>query len=488
MSDLTKLTIVEARKKLDAREISAVDLASAYLDEIRKKDGEILAYREVYEDVLEQARMADERIAAGEVATASAGSREGGSEMLGIPIAVKDIILVKGKKATAGSKILEGYVAPYDSSVISSLKKSGAVFLGRTNQDEFAMGSSGETSAYATSRNPHDLSRVPGGSSSGSAAAVAGNMAIASLGTDTGGSIRQPASLCGIVGIKPTYGTVSRYGIIALASSLDQVGPFARTVADAEIIFKVISGYDPKDSTNVPIEKRIKPNLPKNGKRLGVPRSLMREGLDKEVAENFEATLSLLAKKGYEIVDVELPNLHYSLPAYYIIQPAEASANLARFDGMKYGLSVPSASLIDVYKKTRGEGFGREVRRRILLGTYVLSSGYHDAYYGKACAVRELIKSDFVRVFREVDAIVTPTAPSPAFKVGEKMDDPVAMYLQDIFTVSGNIAGIPGISVPSGTVSVEGKDLPLGFQIFGPWFGEEMLFKIGKDVEGAGER
>ncbi len=473
MDELTKLSLVEARGKLNAREISAVELAQAYLDEIARRDHEICAYREVYDDVLQQARAADERIASSDA-----------GELLGIPIALKDVIHCKGRRLTAGSKILEGYIASYDASVVAALCCAGAVFLGRTNQDEFAMGSSGEKSAYAVTKNPHDLTRVPGGSTSGSAAAVAGNMALAALGSDTAGSVRQPAGFCGVVGFKSTYGTTSRWGLLPMANSFDQIGPLTKTVADAEIMHKVISGYDPKDATNVPKEKRVHGPLPGKGKRLGVPRSFLSTGIDAAVTGNFEDTLTKLAEKNYEIVEIDLPNLHYSLPIYYVLQPAEVSTNLSRFDGMRFGLSREGRSLLEVYEQTRSVGFGAEPQRRILLGSYVLSAGYYDAYYNKATAVRELIRGDFVRAFRAVDAIVMPSTPSPAFKIGDKGEDALAMYLCDIFTVPGNAVGIPGISVPSGTARVEGKDLPIGFQVLAPWFAEELLFAIGKDVTG----
>ncbi len=467
--DLKNLTIIKAHDMLVKKEITAVDLAKAYLAEIEKKNKDINAYIEVYDDVLEQAAEAQKRIDAG---TADV--------LTGIPIAIKDNILVKGKKASSGSKILENYTATYDAFVIKRLKEKGAVLLGRTNMDEFAMGSSTETSYYGPTKNPYDLERVSGGSSGGPAAAVAMDGALASLGSDTGGSIRQPASLCGLVGLKPTYGTTSRSGLMALASSLDQIGPFTKTVEDSKIMFEALAGKDPLDSTSVDFT----PAPVKTGKlTLGVPRAFIKEGLDKDVAENFEQSLEKLKKAGYNIVDVELPNIHYSLPTYYIIQPAEASSNLSRFDGIKYGLHKAGKNLLEDYELTRGEGFGKEVRKRIILGTYVLSAGYYDAYYNKATTVRALITEDFKKAFKNVDAVLTPTSPCPAFKIGEKTSDPLAMYLSDIFTVSVNITGLPGISVPSGMATREGKELPLGLQIIGPMWGEQTLFKVAADFE-----
>ncbi|MFZ2887038.1 MAG: Asp-tRNA(Asn)/Glu-tRNA(Gln) amidotransferase subunit GatA [Minisyncoccia bacterium] len=468
--DLSKLTIAEARRALDAKEFSALDLTNAYLDAIAAKDGQIHAYLEVWADsAREEAKKADEMIAKGQ-----------SKPLTGIPIAVKDNILIHGRIASAGSKMLSTYSASYDATVISKLKKEGAVFLGRTNMDDAAMGSSTETSYYGNTMNPHDTSRVPGGSSGGSAAAVAGNMAVAALGSDTGGSIRQPASHCGLVGLKPTYGEVSRSGLIALSSSLDQIGPLTKTVEDAQILFDGIRGHDPLDSTSLPDSQKV---AEKKIRTIGVPRAFLKEGVEKDVLELFENTLQRLATAGYEVMDVEMPNLPYSLPVYYIIQPAEASTNLARYDGIRYAFSAPADDILGVYTKTRAQGFGKEVRRRILIGTFVLSSGYSDAYYRKARAVRELIRADFTRVFEKVDAIALPTAPGPAFKIGEKASDPLAMYLEDIFSVTANLAGVPAISVPAGTVEREGKKLPVGFQLVAPHRGEGALFAIGSDVE-----
>jgi aspartyl-tRNA(Asn)/glutamyl-tRNA(Gln) amidotransferase subunit A len=379
---------------------------------------------------------------------------------------------------------LEKYRAPYDATVIKKLKEEGVVFIGRTNMDEFAMGGSTENSAFGVTKNPSDYSRVAGGSSGGSAAAVAMDGALASLGSDTGGSVREPASFCGVVGFKPTYGAVSRYGLMAMGSSLDQIGPITKTVEDAEILFKAISGKDKMDSTAGVFSNYF--DNKKNGKKLtiGVPRHFMKDGgIDKEVLENLEQSIKQFEKAGYEIKEISIPNIKYSLAVYYIIMPAEASANLARFDGVRYGLRKDGKNSIDDYFETRGVGFGKEVRRRILLGTYVLSSGYYDAYYNKANAVREVLRSDFKKVFSEADLILTPTAPSPAFKIGEK-SDPLSMYLADIFTVTANIVGVPAISLPSGFKKIDGKKLSLGIQLMSPWNREDLLFEAGKKFLG----
>ncbi len=397
----------------------------------------------------------------------------------GITIAVKDNMCLEGKEATAGSKILVGYKAPYTATALQKLLNKGATFIGRTNLDEFAMGSSTENSGFGPTKNPIDITRVPGGSSGGSAAAVASGMARAALGSDTGGSIRQPAAFCGIVGMKPTYGAVSRYGLIALGSSLDQIGPFAKTVTDAENIFNCMKGNDKHDATSFYPEE-IKKDFKKV---IGVPKGIT-NGLEQDVKENFESALEKMKSLGYEIKEIEMPNLGLSLAVYYIIQPAEASSNLARFDGIRYGLSVEGASVLDEYLKTREAGFGAEAKRRIILGTYVLSSGYHDEYYGSALIARDIIKKEFENAFKEVGAIATPTTPTPAFKFGEKTDNPVEMYLADVFTVPANIAGIPAISVPSGFVNREGVDLPLGFQLMADNYAENVLFTMGKEFLG----
>src|SRR3989338_9035444 len=469
MSDLNELSIAEAGKKLAIGEITAVELARACLAEIKKRNKDLNAYLEVFDDVEKQAEAADARRVKGE-----------SHPLLGIPLAIKDNILIEGRKVSAASKILENYVASYDATVIKKLKDAGAVFLGRTNMDEFAHGSSTENSAYGPTKNPHDESRVPGGSSGGSAAAVAANMALGALGTDTGGSVREPASFCGVVGLKPTYGAVSRSGLIAMGSSLDQAGPLARTVEDAELIFNTIQGYDPLDSTSIEIENSKSQNT--NNKRIGVPRKLLAQGLDVDVLQQFEKSLETLRAKVYEVVDIELPLAGLALAVYYVIMPAEVSANLARFDGVRYGLSLKGESLVGDYAKTRGEGFGAEVRRRIMLGTYVLSSGYYDAYFGKATAARALLRQDFSAVLKDVAVIATPTAPFPAWKIGEK-SDPLSVYLADIFTVTANLTGNPAISLQMGTVTREGKELPVGIQLTAAHGDEPALFTAGKELQ-----
>ena len=445
--DIENLTIKTAHEHLKNKDFSATELAEAFFQNADKKNKEINAYIEIFDDYKKQALLADKVIADGDI-----------SSLTGIPLAIKDNILIDGKKATAGSKILDGYVATYDATVIKKLKEMNAIFLGRANMDEFAMGGSTETSCYGPTKNPHDLTRVPGGSSGGSAAAVAMNGALAALGSDTGGSIRQPGSFCGVVGLKPTYGAVSRYGVMAMASSLDQIGTITKTVEDAELLFEAIKGHDPMDSTSATNE--VKKTYSKELKQkytIGVPTDFVyAEGVDSEVLDNFKTSLEKLKDQGHKIKEISLPNLKYSLAAYYVIMPAEASTNLARFDGVRFGLLKESDTLFSDYAKTRGVGFGKEVRRRIMLGTYVLSSGYYDAYYNKAVSVRNIIESDFKKAFEGVDIIATPTSPTPAFKIGEKSDDPLAMYLADIFTVPVNLAGIPAISVPSCFVEKEG--------------------------------
>ncbi|MCE9541606.1 Asp-tRNA(Asn)/Glu-tRNA(Gln) amidotransferase subunit GatA [Candidatus Kaiserbacteria bacterium] len=469
--DLSKLTIAEARRALDAKEFSSVELTREYLSAIKEKNADIHAYLETWEEsALAEANAADDRIAKGSIAS-----------LTGIPLAMKDNILIEGRIASAASKMLENYHATYDSTVTVKLKEAGTVFLGRTNMDEFAMGSSTENSAYGPTKNPVDTSRVPGGSSGGSAAAVAGDMAVAALGSDTGGSIRQPASLTGLVGMKPTYGAVSRFGLIAMGSSLDQIGPLTKTVADAKILFEAIRGHDANDSTSLPNREETvrKPKV------IGVPRAFFNSGVEKDVLDQFEKKLALLQTAGYELRDIELPTAPYGLAVYYIVMPAEVSTNLGRLDGIRYGHSVQAEQLYDVYAKSRATGFGAETRRRVLVGTFVLSAGYADAYYRKAKAVRAEIRSEFVRSFESgIDAIVTPTTPSPAFTFGSK-SDPVAMYAEDVFSVPVNLAGVPAISVPGGTVERDGKKLPIGFQIIAPHRGEETLFTIGEDVEKA---
>jgi len=465
MIDLKNLTIEKAGEMLQKGEITSFDLTSAYLKNIEEKNKDLNAYLEVFTDALEQAKKADEIIKSGK-----------GSKLTGIPIAIKDNILIKGKKCSVASKILENYVASYDAFVIKKLKAEGVVFLGRTNMDEFAMGSSTQTSAFGVAHNPFDLSRVPGGSSGGSAASLSSEMALGALGTETCGSVRQPASFCGLVGLKPTYGAVSRSGIIAMGSSLDQVSPLGKKVADVEILFQAIAGKDEMDATSVDPQE----NRKNSGKVIGVPWHLFSEGVDEEVLNNFKESVEKFKNAGYKIVDIELPYSKYSLAVYYIIMPAEVSTNLSRFDGVRYGVRKEGESVSDSYKKTRSLGFGTETRRRIILGTYVLSHGYYDAYYNKAWKVRHAIEQEFENIFKEVDFVMTPTTPTPAFKLGEKMDDPVAMYLCDIFSAPANIAGIPAIALPSGF----SKDkLPLSIQLMAPHFHEKNLFEIGKKFE-----
>lgn len=470
--DLKNLTIKKAHEAMKNGDFTARELTESYLDVIKEKNPNINAYLHIFEEnALKQADEADKRF------------KDGTAELLtGIPMAIKNNILVKGEITTASSKILENYHATYDATVIEKLKKAGAVFLGGVNLDEFAMGGSTENSAYGVTKNPYDDTRVSGGSSGGSASAVAMDGALSALGTDTGGSIRQPSSFCGTVGLKTTYGRVSRYGAIAMGSSLDQIGPIAKTVDDAEIIYDCIKGEDKMDSQTIP-ENLLKEPRVKEKMTIGVPRHFMKDGVDLDVMKNFEESLEKLKSLGHEIKEIELPNIDYSLATYYIIMPAEVSTNLARFDGVRFGLLKEGENGIQDYMKTRAVGFGPEARRRIILGTYVLSAGYYDAYYNKATALREIMKKDFVKAFEDVDVILTPTSPIPAFKIGEKANDPVQMYLADIFTVSANMVGVPAISVPSGFTEREGKQLPLGIQFMAPWMGEGVLFKIGKDFE-----
>ena len=470
MSNLSELSITEAAQKLQVGEITAVELVRACKENIEKRNGSLNVYLEVFADAEEQAKAADERRKKGE-----------NHPLLGIPLAIKDNILIEGRKVSAASKILENYVATYDATVIKKLKEAGAVFIGRTNMDEFAHGSSTENSAYGPTKNPYDESRVPGGSSGGSAAAVASGMALGALGTDTGGSVREPASFCGLVGFKPTYGAISRTGLIAMGSSLDQAGPLTRSVADAELIFNTIRGRDLLDSTS--IDESFYPKRTSK-KKIGVPRHLLKKGVDADVLEHFEQSLLKLRTQGYEVVDVELPSAGLALAIYYVVMPAEVSANLARFDGVRYGLSLKGDSLWEDYAKTRGTGFGSEARRRIMLGTYVLSSGYYDAYYSKATAARAQLSAEVARTLEEVDVIATPSAPSPAPKIGQNASDPLAMYLLDIFTVTANLTGNPAVSLPMGMVAREGKDLPVGIQLTAAHGDEDGLFRVGKMLLG----
>jgi aspartyl-tRNA(Asn)/glutamyl-tRNA(Gln) amidotransferase subunit A len=491
--DLKTLTIVKAHEHLKKGDFTAVELTQAYLDAIKTKNKDINAYLEVFDDALDAAKKADKKIQ--DSLRQPADKNEEFPMLTGIPMAIKDNILIKGHIASSASKILENYHATYYATAALKLAKEGAVFLGRTNMDEFAMGGSTENSAFGPTHNPHDLSRVPGGTSGGSAAAVAADMALAALGSDTGGSIRQPSSFCGVVGLKPTYGAVSRYGLMAAVSSFDQIGPIAKTVEDAEIIFNAIHGKDMKDGTTIeeiPKSKFQFPNSKSSSKKpvIGIPRKfLSMGGIDPAVKAAFDSSEKKFKALGYEIKDIELPNNQYALPVYYILNFAEVSSNMARFDGMRYGLHVDGQDGIEDYFRTRRAGLGREVIRRILLGTYVLSSGYYDAYYNRANAVRRLITDDFLKAFESVDLIATPTAPGPAFKIGEKADDPVAMYLEDIFTVTANLTGLPAISVPCGfarkdAAAGRSADLPLGLQLTARHADETALFRAGKEFLG----
>lgn len=477
MTDLTTLTIAQAQSGMEAGEFSSVDLTQAYLDRIEKLDGTINAYLLVTaEKALQQARAADERRANGE-----------SGPLLGIPLAYKDVLATEGVDTTCGSKILEGYKPPYTATAVKKLEAAGAVMLGKLNMDEFAMGSSTENSAYQVTHNPWDTERVPGGSSGGSAAAVSARLAAGTLGSDTGGSIRQPASLCGVVGLKPSYGRVSRYGLVAFASSLDQIGPFARTVEDAALMLNAISGHDDRDGTSMPtaVPDYTEPlSTDLTGLRVGVPKEYFIEGMDPEVEATVRAAIEQLKALGAEIVEISLPHTEYALPVYYIIAPAECSANLARFDGIRYGPRAEADSMFGAYRNTRGEGFGPEVKRRIMLGTYALSAGYYDAYYGKAQSVRTLMKQDFEAAFEQVDVIAAPTSPTTAFKIGEKTDDPLQMYLSDVFTLAVNLAGLCGISIPCG---FDNAGLPIGLQLLGAAFDEGSILKTAHAYEQATE-
>ncbi|OQX00130.1 MAG: aspartyl/glutamyl-tRNA amidotransferase subunit A [Desulfobacteraceae bacterium A6] len=474
---LYELTIYEAHGLLKRKEISSQELTRAVLDRIAAVDEMVGAFITVAgESAMEEAKIADKAIAKGDIQT-----------LTGIPVAVKDLICTKGIRTTCASKILENFIPPYDATVISRLKKAGAVIVGKLNMDEFAMGSSTENSGIKLTHNPWDLTRIPGGSSGGAAAAVAADMCLGALGSDTGGSIRQPASHCGVVGLKPTYGRVSRFGLVAFASSLDQIGPLAKDVTDCAILAGAVSGYDPSDSTSVP---RDVPDYSSflteglEGVKIGIPKEYASAlGLDPEVSSAVMNARKEMEKLGGKCVDVSLPNTVYAVPAYYVIAPSEASSNLARFDGVKYGFrDKERKNLMDMYRGTRSKGFGSEVKRRIIIGTYCLSAGYYDAYYKKASQVRTLIIEDFKKAFEICDVILSPVAPTPAFKIGEKTDDPLTMYLSDIFTLSANLAGIPGMSIPCGFSS---GGLPIGLQIMGKHFSEEVLFKTAYNFEQA---
>ena len=473
---LNTLSIAELGEKLSSREVSSREATQACLERVGKVEGQLRAFLS-YDaaDALAQADAADRRLAAGERAP-----------LLGVPVALKDVIAVKGQPLSCGSKILGKFVSPYDATATSKLRQAGAVIFGRLNLDEFAMGSSTENSAFQVTTNPWDGTRIPGGSSGGSAAAVAADECIAALGSDTGGSVRQPAALCGCVGLKPSYGRVSRYGLVAYASSLEQIGCLTKNVADAATLLEVLAGLDPCDSTTVPhpvphYAGHLWPDL--KGLRLGLAKEYMVGGLDPEVRHAVDSAVKQLEKLGAEIVEVSLPHTDYAIATYYIIATAEASANLARFDGIRYGARVDGADPIALYSRTRGAGFGSEVKRRILLGTYVLSSGYYDAYYLRAQKVRTLIRNDFLKAFETVDAIITPTSPTPSFRIGEKAGDPLQMYLMDIYTISANLAGICGISVPCGFT--RSPKLPIGLQLLGKPLGEESILRVAHAFERA---
>ena len=475
--DLKELTIEAARAAVQARRTTATSLADAFYAKIEKTDPEIGAYLTLSKDrALEQAARMDSLAAKGEELP----------PLGGVPIGIKDVMVTRGVRTTAGSKILGNYIPPDDCTAVARLEAAGAVVLGKLNCDEFAMGSSNENSAWRPVHNPRDLSRVPGGSSGGSAAAVAADMALAALGSDTGGSIRQPASFCGVVGLMPTYGRVSRYGLIAFASSLDRIGPLTKTVRDAAIVLRAIAGRDPMDATSaeVPVPDYVaEMEKPVRELKLGVAKEYFGEGLDSEVRKSVEAAIQRLAGSGCEIVPVSLPHTEYAIPTYYIVATAEASSNLARFDGVRYGYRARDArTLSEMYRRSRNHGFGAEVKRRIMLGTYALSAGYYNAYYLKAQRVRTLLVRDFEEAFKKVDAILTPTSPTAAFKLGEKVDDPLSMYLADIFTVTADLAGIPGISVPCGETK---ENLPVGLQILGKHFDEATILRVAHAYEQA---
>jgi len=471
---LENLTIKEIQKLFSKNKLSSEELTHYYLERIKKINKKINAFLDIYEkEALSQARESDKRRKKGKIL----------GPFDGIPCAIKDNILIKDKKTTAASKILENYIAPYDAFVIERLKNEGVVFLGKTNMDEFAMGSSTENSAFGPTLNPWDEKRVPGGSSGGSAAAVAANLCVFALGSDTGGSIRQPAAFCGVVGLKPTYGRVSRFGLIAMASSLDQIGPITKNVEDAALVMEVISGYDPKDSTSRKIEKtsfKIKENFSVKNLKIGLVKEFLEEGLDKEIEENFQAVVDFYKSEGAKIIEISLSAVRYALATYYIIMPAEVSSNLARYDGIKYGYSASGEKegqayqLEEVYLKSRSFGLGKEVKRRIMLGAYTLSEGYYDQYYRKAVLVRRLISQEFEKAFKDLDIILSPTTPTPPFLIGEKTKDPLSMYMSDVLTVPVNLVGLPAISLP---VKKE-KSLPVGFQIIGDFWEEELILNV----------
>ena len=477
MSDLYNLNISQLQEELAQKSFSSVDLMHSVIERTDSVETKINAFidRDI-EDALRQAEASDQRRLNGDIL----------GPLDGIPVGIKDILAVKDQPLRCASKMLDAYISPYDATCVENLKNSGAIIWGRLNMDEFAMGSSTENSAYGTTSNPWDLACIPGGSSGGSAASVAAGETIVSIGTDTGGSIRQPAALCGVVGMKPTYGLISRYGLVAFASSLDQVGPFSRTVKDSAYLLESLVGHDPKDSTSLNLEQQDYSKVLENPLRkltLGVPKEFFGEGIDSEVKEIVEKAIDWYRSQGHSVVEVSLPHSELCVPVYYIIATAEASSNLARFDGVRYThRSKEAENILDVFAKSRGEGFGSEVKRRIMLGTYVLSSGYYDAYYLRAQKVRALIRQDFENAFDQVDALLTPTTPTPAFKRGEKSEDPLAMYLSDVFTISVNLAGLPALSLPVGFTS---RQLPVGMQVIGKVFGEADILSIAHAFETA---
>jgi len=472
---LHELTLEQASDLLKKKEISSVELTRAVFERIEAVDGKVGAFLTLdKEGALEQAAAADRRLASGDA-----------EPLTGIPLGIKDLMCTRGLRTTCASKILENFIPPYDATVIAKLKAAGAVIVGKLNMDEFAMGSTTEHSGFQVTRNPWNLDRIPGGSSGGSAAAVAADMCLGALGSDTGGSIRQPASHCGVVGIKPTYGRVSRFGLVAFASSLDQIGPLGKTVADCAIMLEAIAGHDPKDSTSVPEPVPAFADIDGEGlasMTIGIPKEYTTaQGLDPQVGAAVKQAVKTIESLGARCIEVSLPHTDHAVAAYYVIAPSEASSNLARYDGVKYGFrDKEQTDLLQMYRSTRSQGFGPEVQRRIILGTYALSAGYYDAYYGKASQVRTLIKNDFETAFASCDAVVSPVAPTPAYGIGETLDDPLAMYLSDVFTLSANLAGIPGISVPCG-FSDDG--MPIGLQIMGRHFNEAVLFKIARQLE-----
>ena len=477
MSAAVPWTVDAVRAALEGRKVSARELTADFYARIEKQNPALNAFLTLCP---ERAYAQAERI------DAAIARREALPPLAGVPVAIKDVISTRGVRTTCGSRILENYVPPYDATAVERLESAGAIALGKTNCDEFAMGSSNENSAYGPVRNPVALDRVPGGSSGGSAAAVAAGLAVAALGTDTGGSIRQPGAFCGIPAIMPTYGRVSRYGLIAFASSLDRIGPLTRTVRDAAAVMPVIAGRDPMDSTSAdtPVpDYNAESAKPVKGLRIGIPREYFGEGMEPAVRQKVEAGIELLKRLGCQAVELRMPHTEYAIAAYYIIATAEASSNLARYDGVRFGLRVPGATLVDMYKKTRGRGFGPEVKRRIMLGTYALSAGYYDAYYIKAQRVRSLIARDFDEALKRVDAVITPTSPVVAFQLGERTADPLQMYLADIYTVTGSLAGVPGISVPCGKTP---EGLPVGLQVFGPLFGEARILQLAQAFEKEG--